>query len=145
MNNTFKFSCVIGTTDSACPLGLEIWLDDSCLLDVKHVQQDTVFEHHVLDDDAEHSLRFVLKGKKPEHTQISDSGEILSDATVFVKDLCFEEIALGHVFNEKTTYSHDFNGNGPAVQERFYGTMGCNGTAELKFQTPVYLWLLENM
>ena len=145
MSNSARISCVFGTTDATCPLGIEIWLDDACILNISHVQQDTVFEHHMSEDEAEHSLRFVLKGKTSAHTQISESGEILKDATIFLKDFCFDEISLGHLFTEKTTYSHDFNGHGPATQQKFHGTMGCNGTVELKFYTPVYLWLLENM
>jgi len=42
-------------------------------------------------------------------------------------------------------YCHDFNGTQPAVVDRFHGSLGCNGTVTLKFTTPIYLWLLENM
>jgi len=42
-------------------------------------------------------------------------------------------------------YQHDFNGTGNPTIDKFYGEMGCNGTVSLKFTTPIYLWLLENM
>jgi len=49
------------------------------------------------------------------------------------------------MFTELATYTHDFNGTKELTQEKFYGVMGCNGTVSLKFATPIYLWLLENM
>ena len=48
-------------------------------------------------------------------------------------------------FLDKTVYSHDFNGTQSMVNDSFHGRAGCNGTMSLKFSTPMYLWLLENM
>jgi hypothetical protein len=42
-------------------------------------------------------------------------------------------------------YQHDFNGTGKLTTQNFYGELGCNGTVSLKFSTPIYIWLLENM
>jgi len=49
------------------------------------------------------------------------------------------------VFLDRAVYVHDFNGTGKFVNKQFFGEMGCNGTVELKFSSPFYLWLLENM
>jgi hypothetical protein len=46
---------------------------------------------------------------------------------------------------EVAAYHHDTNGSTGAVTDSFYGTMGCNGRVEMRFRTPIYLWLLENM
>lgn len=145
MTNTAKISFVLENTNPVCELGTEIWMDDVCLFDLGHVTETVNFEHHLPDSDLEHCLRIVLKGKKQEHTKIDMDGTIISDARLIIKDFAFEDIPLGHTLTTKATYSHDFNGNGPCVQENFYGEMGCNGTVELKFSCPVYLWLLENL
>ena len=42
-------------------------------------------------------------------------------------------------------YRHDYNGTTDPFDDEFYGEMGCNGTVSLKFTTPIYLWLLENL
>jgi hypothetical protein len=46
---------------------------------------------------------------------------------------------------EVAAYHHDTNGSTAPVTDSFYGTMGCNGRVEMRFTTPIYLWLLENM
>jgi hypothetical protein len=69
----------------------------------------------------------------------------VSDATLAISNLAFDEIKLGHMVTKLATYDHDFNGTKAPVQDRFYGEMGCNGTVSLGFTTPIYLWLLENM
>lgn len=145
MNNTIYFSCELDTTDASCALGLEIWLDGQQIYDTSHVQEHARFQHELSDAEAAHVLQFVMKNKQPEHTKISQSGEIVQDARLVIKNITFDEISLGHMFTELATYSHDFNGTGPATQGKFYGEMGCNGTVELKFSTPLYIWLLENM
>lgn len=145
MESLVKFSCTISSTDTQVPLSLEIWLDDQCILEKYHVRDPINFAHEFSDADDEHELRFVLKNKRTEYTRIDESGNIISDACLTITDVAFDEIQLGHVFTELATYNHDFNGAGQNTQDQFYGTMGCNGTVSLRFTTPVYLWLLENM
>ena len=96
-------------------------------------------------DDQSHVVEFVLSGKTIEHTQITDQGEITSDVTVRIQDISFDDIEISQMFSELAEYHHDFNGTQPFIVDRFYGEMGCNGTVRLKFTTPIYLWLLENM
>jgi hypothetical protein len=102
---------------------------------------------HEFDDssDSEHVLVFELSGKLPQHTQLDSQGNIVSDALVTISDLAFNDIELGHTFTAVTRYHHDHNGTGACVTEPFYGVMGCNGRAEMRFTTPIYLWLLENI
>jgi hypothetical protein len=106
-------------------------------------QQPVVVE--IADDDGEHELRFILKNKTADHTQVDEAGNIVADATLTVTDLAFDEIRLGHMVTEQAVYTHDFNGTQKEIQDKFYGEMGCNGTVSIKFSTPIYLWLLEHM
>ena len=96
-------------------------------------------------DDQSHVLEFVLSDKTIDHTQITDQGEIVSDVTVRIQDIAFDDIEIDQMVSELAEYHHDFNGTQPAIVDRFYGEMGCNGTVRLEFTTPIYLWLLENM
>ena len=133
------------SSDYAAALGFEVLLDDVLLLSVDHVTEPMPVSLEILDDEAEHELKFVMKNKTPEHTVVDDNGNITKDAMLSVANVAFDEIALGHIVTEKAVYTHDFNGTGNEINEQFYHAMGCNGTASLKFTTPVYLWLLENM
>lgn len=145
MEPSVKISCNIATSDKTVPLGLEIWVDDQCVFDQNHVAENIEFNHSLSDADAEHELRFVMKHKTSAHTQVDQNGNIVKDACLTVTDLCFDEIQLGHVFTELAVYEHDFNGTAEPIKEKFFTDMGCNGTVTLKFSTPIYLWLLENL
>ena len=86
-----------------------------------------------------------MRGKMPGHTQMSDSGEILNDRVIKISDVRFDDIELGYMFMEQSRYYHNNNDSTEPVVEQFYGTIGCNGRVEMRFSTPIYLWLLENM
>ena len=143
--DTIKFNCVVGSTNFAVPLGLEIWLDQHKLFDQDHIDQDYNIEHEISDDDGDHELRFVLKHKQSDHTQVDADGNILSDALLSITDMRFDEINCDYLISTLVKYHHDYNGSQDPVVDKFYGSMGCNGTVSLKFSTPIYLWLLENM
>jgi hypothetical protein len=144
--STYQISCTVRTTDPTAALGLEIWLDNHVLFDAAHITHETlplIFD--IADDEAEHELRFVMKGKTSEDTVVDEHGNIVKDATLTIDDIAFDEIELNHIVFNNAVYTHDFNNTKDSIQDKFYGTMGCNGTVSLKFNTPVYLWLLENM
>jgi hypothetical protein len=142
---TVKFNCVVGSTDFTVPLGLEIWVDQHKFFDQDHIDQTYQVEHEITDDDGDHELRFVLKNKQPEHTTVDLVGNIVSDVTVAVSNIKFDGIDCQYLTTTLAEYQHDFNGTGKSTTQKFYGEMGCNGTVSLKFSTPIYLWLLENM
>jgi hypothetical protein len=143
---TYTISCTIGTTDSTAPLGLEVWLDDVRLFDTNHVVYDILpLTFGIDEDEAEHELRFVMTGKTEAHTKIDETGAIVKDASLTIKDLAFDDIKLGQLFIDHATYTHNFNGTQAETTDKFYGEMGCNGTVSLRFTTPIYLWFLETM
>ena len=145
MSTSTIISCEIGTTDPLIPLGIEIWLDQDKIFYLDHVTGSFTFVKTVPEEEAEHELRFVMKNKLPEHTRIDNEGKIVQDANLTISSIEFDEIALGQIFIDQAVYSHDFNGNQPLTQQKFYGIMGCNGTVSLKFTTPIYVWMLEHM
>ena len=145
MTANVTISCDIASTDYSCPLGFEIRLDGETILDIGSVTGPSHAEFATSDADGEHELEFILKNKRPEHTQIDENNEIIKDANIIVANVEFDGIPLGQVLTRLTEYHHDFNGTSNAVVEKFYGEMGCNGTVSLNFSTPIYLWLLENV
>jgi hypothetical protein len=140
-----KFSCEVTPSSPTTLLGCEVWIDDVCVFNQDHVSKTENIQHEFDDNDGEHVLRITLKNKLPEHTQVDDSGEIVSDAVLTVSNISFDEIDCSQIVQDLADYRHNLNGTGPEIADRFFGDMGCNGTVELKFFTPVYLWLLENM
>jgi hypothetical protein len=143
--DSVKFSCVISPSNTAVPLGCEVWIDDTCVFDQNHVAEPVAVVHEFSDDNGEHVLRITLKNKLPEHTRIDDQGNIMSDALLGVTEISFDEIDCTQIVQNLAVYRHNLNGNGPKIEDQFFGDLGCNGSVGLKFTTPVYLWLLENM
>ena len=140
---TLKF--IVNSTDYSVPLGMRISLDNNIIYENTHVSASAEIQHQLLDNDGKHELTFELFGKQPEYTKIDDDGNIVSDAMLSVSGIEIDGIDLDQIFQSLAVYHHDFNGTQPPQQDRFYGHIGCNGTVQLKFTTPVYLWLLENM
>ena len=142
MHNKTLISCSV--TASGPGLTFTARLDDSVIW-----SGDAVGYHNLsieLDDkDGDHILTFEMSEKTPAHTQLDHDGKIIKDVIITIQDVKFDDIPLGQIFLEKTVYEHDFNGTQPRMQDQFFGIMGCNGTVTLKFTTPIYLWLLENM
>jgi hypothetical protein len=142
---TSKISFAISPSDATCPLGVEVWIDQQQIFNTDHLADTVNVSHDIDEDDAEHELRVVLKHKKSEHTILDANDHITQDAVINVGSFEFEEIDVNQVVQEQAIYTHDFNGSGDITQSKFFGSMGCNGTLSLKFTTPIYIWLLENM
>jgi hypothetical protein len=144
MNNA-KITFEVLPTNPCARLGFQTWLDDQLIVDTDHVSDLIKVSVPVPDDDSAHALKIVLKNKNPEHTQLTATGEIEMDAVLEIRNLAFDDIALGHLVTEHTVYTHNSNGTAELASHQFFGTMGCNGEVILKFTTPIYLWLLEHM
>lgn len=142
---TVKISFDIETSDAECPLGIEIWLDNTVLLTNHHVQEKICFCHGISDDDGEHQLRVVMSGKTSDHTRVDEAGNIVKDATLQISNVVIDDLDVNQLFLEKCVYTHNFNGTQPEIADTFHGVAGCNGTISFEFSTPIYLWLLENM
>ena len=140
---TLKF--ILSSTDYSVPLGMRVCLDQKIIYENTHVNSEQQLECQLLDAEADHELTFELFGKKPEHTKINEAGEIVSDAMLSITNLEIDGIDVDQIIQSLAVYHHDFNGTQSPVEDKFYRNLGCNGTLKLKFSTPVYLWLLENM
>lgn len=146
MNESIAISCDITPTCPENPVGLTISVNDQIILDLEQVTESIKFNHLVeLPENQEHVLKLTLKNKRPEHTKMDDSGHITQDSNIVIEHVAFDELELGQILVERAIYEHDFNGSGVKTQDQFFKEMGCNGTVSLKFNTPVYLWLLENI
>ena len=136
----------LDSSDYNAQIGFDVLLNDNVVFTTEHVTELTTVTVEVNDDvDTENELKFVLKNKTQDHTKVDEQGNILSDAMLSISNIAFDEIKLGHMFIEQTVYHHDMNGSQDLTEFQFYGSMGCNGYVSLKFATPIYVWLLENM
>jgi hypothetical protein len=138
-------TCQIKSTNNSIALGLSVILDQVTIFETAHVTDTVQIEHEISDADGEHELTFEMFGKLPEHTKITETGEIVSDALLEISNVTLDGIDFDQIFQSLAVYHHDVNGSQAPADYKFFGSVGCNGTVTLKFTTPVYLWLLENM
>lgn len=125
---------------------MRVWFDGELIQDQQLTNEYQEFQHEFADStSADHELGIELADKTHEHTRINNSGDIVDDSVIEIAQVSLDDIELGQVFVDHATYDHDYNGNGPTVQQKFYGILGCNGIVKLKFSSPVYLWLLDRM
>jgi len=135
----------ISTTDSTAELGIRVYLNGAKIYENSHVKESYNFSHEISDTEGEHELGIEMFGKLQSHTIIDEDGQILKDAMLTVENVEFDGIDISDIMRLVGDYHHDFNGTRAATVAKFYGNLGCNGVVKLKFKTPVYLWLLENM
>jgi hypothetical protein len=145
MTDTVIISGTISPSTPAAIIGAEVWINNTCVINCEHADSAISFEHPLDDIDGEHELRIVMKHKQSAHTRLDEQGNIVQDAVLTVSDLEFDGINVMQIAVDQAEYSHNFNGSQSDSVHRFYGDMGCNGTVSMKFTTPMYLWLLENM
>lgn len=143
--STLQISCRIGTTDPTAQLAFEIRLDGTRIFHSDQLTDTLTFEHVMDEQDADHCLEFELMNKTASHTVLDQAGNIVKDACITISDLSFDQIEIQQIFLNCAVYTHDFNGTQAQTQDQFFGTMGCNGVVKLRFSTPFYVWLLENM
>ena len=144
MNNiTLEFDIDTSNADSA--LGIRVSLDGAVMYDNSHVSSAYHFSHELSDDDGNHELSIEMYGKLPQHTKISESGEIVEDSLLLINNIKIDGIDIDQLADQWFEYHHDFNGTQSPTVGKFFKVMGCNGQATLKFKTPIYLWLLEIM
>ena len=135
----------VRSTSSVKTVGLEVMLDNDVVYNDESFNSAQLIKIELPEDEAEHSLKIILKNKTAEHTVLDSLGAIVQDTNLIIEDIKFDDIDIGHNILQLATYAHDCNGTDQLKEYKFYKEMGCNGTVELKFTTPIYIWLLEYM
>jgi hypothetical protein len=138
-----KLSCNINTTNVSAKLGLEIWVNQTQILNIEHVDTAVSFEYNIDLAAGDYQLKFIMKNKTQFHTQIDSDGNIIKDACLEIKDITIDDFEIFGL-EDMLVYTHDFNGTGSTVQTKFYQVMGCSGTLTLDFSVPVYDWFVRD-
>ena len=124
-----------------------IWLDDRIIIQSELTNQelrDIKFEHTV--EQGPHDLKIRLENKADSDTVI-ENDKIVKDMLLNIDDIIIDDISLGNLL-WSAKYIPD--------KKQFYKgqevdhldscvNLGWNGTYILKFTSPFYIWLLENL
>ena len=111
------------------------------------------FEYE-FEEGTDYNLIIKRSGKYKSQTVVNDNGDILKDQSLHIKSIEIDEIDLGALVYE-AVYTPEYP-EPWATQQREAGTelpesfknvtsMGHDGTWKFKFESPFYMWLLENL
>ena len=92
-------------------------------------------------EEQEHCLEIRLENKTNSDT-IARGDKIVKDMLLNIDSIEIDEIDLGEVKWNKSEFVAD-DPNRPTLKNCV--NLGWNGSYQLKFTSPFYLWLLENM
>ena len=137
---TFK----VYSTSKLKSVGFEVCLDDLVIYNNEEFIGEQLIKVALPADECSHSLKLILKNKTADHTVLDPLGAIVQDVNLVIEEIKFDDVALSYNALQTAEYTHNTNGTEELSSNKFFGTIGCNGTVELKFTTPIYLWLLEN-
>jgi len=121
---------------------MAVTLDNKVLLDDEFTESRDIELELDVPEEKGYKLGFNLHGKFEEDTVIDEDGNIVKDQLIKISEIRFDDIDFSSMLSLNTDsfyYSHD------GIREPFYDTMGRNGTSIIKFTTPIYVWLLENL
>ena len=117
-----------------------------------------IFEFtHELEEGKEHQLILKRSNKLKGQTLIDNDGKILKDQLLHIKRIEIDEIDLGSMIFEGVftpDYSTASNmwynqmknkGNEPPKEFKNCTALGHDGEWKFTFESPFYMWLLENL
>ena len=115
---------------------------------------DVVEFEHEFTEGEKSELIIERSGKLANQTVVNDNGDILKDQLLHIKSMEIDEIELGALVYEGV-YTPDYpepwasqqRQAGSELTESFKNVtcMGHNGKWAFKFESPFYMWLLENL
>ena len=123
------------------PPRCKVWLNHEVLLQSSEIREPTKMAWKGNLAEGEHEIKIALIGKNGITDTISnDAGEIIKDQLLNIESILIDDIELGHLLNSSGKFVAT---NGDLLSN--ITNLGVNGTWSLKFQVPVYIWLLENL
>ena len=110
------------------------------------------FEYEM--DEKEYSLVINRSGKGKNQTIVNDKGDILKDQLLHIKSINIDEIDIGALvfegeytpkYPEPWATQQRESGNDLKDSLKNVTTMGFDGEWRFTFNSPFYMWLLENL
>ena len=115
---------------------------------------DVVEFEHEFTEGEKSELIIKRSGKTKGQTVINENGDVLKDQLLHIKSIDIDEIDLGTLVYEGVynpqypePWASQQRQAGVELQESFKNvtTMGHDGIWQFKFESPFYMWLLENL
>ena len=153
-----KFKLELYATMWDKPPHAEILIEDKSYFkgDITGTEQkpDVIEFEHLLNEGKEYKLNIKRSGKTTKQTILNEKGDILKDQMLHIKSIEIDEIDIGALVYEgiytpqyPEPWATQQRDAGHELRESFGNVtkMGHNGNWTFKFESPFYMWLLENL
>jgi hypothetical protein len=128
-----------------------VWLDSECIeRKIITTDSDSLFNVSFKRSlhEGPHSLKIRLENKESSDTQVFEDGSFGNDMLLNIENVVIDDIDIG---NLKWTISHYITDQMVIVDGKKVNrlesciNLGWNGAYIIDFNSPYYLWLLENL
>ena len=138
-----KFDILLTSTQWGKVPEFNIYIDDNLIEHAScNERHESSFMHEIADGD--HELRIELLNKTNDDcVQNADKTEIIKDMQLHVSNIKIDHIDLGLIRHTCSTFVPKDPEQHETLKECV--DLGWNGIYILKFTSPFYIWLLENM
>lgn len=102
-------------------------------------------------EEAEHTLEIKLHNKLPMDTLVDKNGNIIEDMLLGIESIEIDDIEIGTLkwtlskYYPKYPKSYTNDSQKQLAEVNNCVNLGWNGTWQLPFNSPFYIWLLENI
>jgi hypothetical protein len=103
-----------------------------------------VFEFEQQLTDGDHTVGVRLLNKRAELDTVMDGDRIVKDQLLTIKEIVIDDVNLFRQLYGHSEYHLDEPWQGQSMIPN-QSCMGWNGVIQLKFSTPYYFWLIENL
>ncbi len=123
------------------PPRCKVWIDNNVLFQTSEIREPIKIAWKGNLSEGEHEIRIALVDKNGiTDTILGDDGKIAKDQLLNIDSILVDDIDLGQLVYKSGIFIAN---NGVSYPEMI--NLGINGTWSIKFQVPVYIWLLENL
>ena len=146
-----NFKINLSGTGSPHPCKFRILVNNDLLIEDLSKPTSTVYEFYKEIEEGVHCLKIELLNKKNIHVKKDNLGNIIEDFLLNIHSIEIDEINLGSIVWTHSNYHPIYPDNYLDVEQKNKKTvtncvnLGWNGTWELEFSSPYYMWLLENI
>jgi len=152
-----KFKLELYATMWDKPPHVEVVINDKSFFkdDIRGTEDnpDPIEFEHKLQENEKYELKIIRSGKTNSQTVV-ENGKMIKDQLLHIKYIEIDEIDIGPLVYEGI-YTPEYpepwatqqRESGQDLKDSFKNVtqMGFNGTWGLKFDSPFYMWLLENL
>lgn len=148
---TLNFKINLSGTGSPYPCKFRILVNNDIVTEDVTTPQTTLYEFNKEINEGIHYLKIELVNKNNIHIKKDDCGNMIENFLLNIESIEIDDINLDYLIWTNSKYYPNYPDEYIDVEQKKITTiincvnLGWNGTWELEFTSPYYMWLLENI